>query len=101
MFGARELCHLGVEVPEGECDLTVGEETHEWRNGKVTRGGCSYNLTILPSYHLTTVGNLLEPIVFGRQVHRPTSTSPTLRLATLRLATDGRPHGHEAGSRAA
>ena len=28
-------CHLGVDVPEGECDLTVGDETVEWRNGKV------------------------------------------------------------------
>ena len=28
--------HLGVDVPEGECDLTVGDETVEWRNGKVT-----------------------------------------------------------------
>jgi len=28
-------CHLGVEVPEGECDLTVGDETVEWRNGRV------------------------------------------------------------------
>jgi len=27
--------HLGVEVPEGECDLTVGDETVEWANGKV------------------------------------------------------------------
>ena len=23
-------------MPEGECDLTVGDETVEWRNGKVT-----------------------------------------------------------------
>jgi len=28
-------CHLGVDVPEGECDLTVGDRTVEWRNGKV------------------------------------------------------------------
>ena len=28
-------CHLGVDVPEGKCDLTVGDETVEWRNGKV------------------------------------------------------------------
>ena len=27
--------HLGVDVPEGECDLTVGDETVEWKNGKV------------------------------------------------------------------
>ena len=27
--------HLGVDVPEGECDLTVGDQTVEWRNGKV------------------------------------------------------------------
>jgi len=27
--------HLGVDVPEGQCDLTVGDETVEWRNGKV------------------------------------------------------------------
>ena len=28
-------CHLGIDVPEGECDLTVGDTTVEWRNGKV------------------------------------------------------------------
>jgi aspartyl/asparaginyl beta-hydroxylase (cupin superfamily) len=28
-------CHLGVDVPEGECDLTVGDATREWRNGGV------------------------------------------------------------------
>ena len=28
-------CHLGVEIPEGECDLTVGDEKVEWKNGKV------------------------------------------------------------------
>ena len=28
-------CHLGIDVPEGKCDLTVGDETVEWRNGKV------------------------------------------------------------------
>jgi len=27
--------HLGVLVPEGECDITVGDTTVEWRNGKV------------------------------------------------------------------
>ena len=27
--------HLGLLVPEGECDLTVGDTTVEWRNGKV------------------------------------------------------------------
>ena len=27
--------HLGVDVPEGLCDITVGDETVEWRNGKV------------------------------------------------------------------
>jgi aspartyl/asparaginyl beta-hydroxylase (cupin superfamily) len=27
--------HLGVEVPEGQCDITVGDGTVEWRNGKV------------------------------------------------------------------
>ncbi|KAG8458556.1 hypothetical protein KFE25_003091 [Diacronema lutheri] len=25
--------HLGVDVPEGECSLTVGDGTREWRNG--------------------------------------------------------------------
>jgi aspartate beta-hydroxylase len=25
--------HLGVDVPEGECDLTVGDGKREWRNG--------------------------------------------------------------------
>ena len=28
-------CHLGIDVPEGQCDLTVGDATVEWRNGKV------------------------------------------------------------------
>ena len=28
--------HLGVDVPEGQCDLTVGDTTVEWRNGEVT-----------------------------------------------------------------
>lgn len=27
--------HLGIEIPEGECDLTVGNATVEWRNGQV------------------------------------------------------------------
>ena len=27
--------HLGLQVPEGECSLTVGDTTVEWRNGKV------------------------------------------------------------------
>merc|ERR1711904_411321 len=27
--------HLGVEIPGGQCDLTVGNQTMEWRNGKV------------------------------------------------------------------
>ena len=27
--------HLGVLVPEGECDITVGDATVEWRNGRV------------------------------------------------------------------
>mmetsp|Transcript_7980 Transcript_7980/g.21038 ORF Transcript_7980/g.21038 Transcript_7980/m.21038 type:complete len:259 (+) Transcript_7980:233-1009(+) len=26
--------HLGVDVPEGECSLTVGDGTREWRNGE-------------------------------------------------------------------
>lgn len=29
-------CHLGVVVPEGECDLTVGDQNIEWKNGKVS-----------------------------------------------------------------
>ena len=28
--------HLGLIVPEGECDLTVGDTKVEWRNGAVT-----------------------------------------------------------------
>ena len=28
-------CHLGVDVPEGQCDLTVGDETRAWQNGNV------------------------------------------------------------------
>ena len=28
-------CHLGIDVPEGQCDLTVGDATVEWANGKV------------------------------------------------------------------
>ena len=28
-------CHLGVDVPEGQCDLTVGDATVPWANGKV------------------------------------------------------------------
>ena len=28
-------CHLGVDVPEGECWLQVGDERREWRNGKL------------------------------------------------------------------
>eukprot|EP00322_Chrysochromulina_rotalis_P028999 CAMPEP_0115863320 /NCGR_PEP_ID=MMETSP0287-20121206/18630_1 /TAXON_ID=412157 /ORGANISM="Chrysochromulina rotalis, Strain UIO044" /LENGTH=316 /DNA_ID=CAMNT_0003317767 /DNA_START=14 /DNA_END=964 /DNA_ORIENTATION=- len=27
--------HLGVQVPEGKCDITVGDQSVEWRNGKV------------------------------------------------------------------
>lgn len=28
--------HLGLIIPEGECELTVGNKTEEWRNGRVT-----------------------------------------------------------------
>jgi len=28
-------CHLGLEVPEGQCELSVGGEAVEWRNGHV------------------------------------------------------------------
>jgi beta-hydroxylase len=27
-------CHLGLEVPEGDCALKVGEEEHRWREGE-------------------------------------------------------------------
>eukprot|EP00611_Tribonema_gayanum_P007205 TRINITY_DN1652_c4_g1_i1.p1 TRINITY_DN1652_c4_g1~~TRINITY_DN1652_c4_g1_i1.p1 ORF type:complete len:379 (+),score=109.18 TRINITY_DN1652_c4_g1_i1:53-1138(+) len=27
--------HLGLDVPEGECRMTVGDETREWRNNKM------------------------------------------------------------------
>jgi ornithine lipid ester-linked acyl 2-hydroxylase len=27
-------CHLGLEVPEGDCCLAVGEQTRHWENGK-------------------------------------------------------------------
>jgi len=27
-------CHLGLDVPEGQCSILVGDETYYWRNGK-------------------------------------------------------------------
>ena len=27
--------HLGVDVPEGQCEITVGDGTREWANGEV------------------------------------------------------------------
>mmetsp|Transcript_4002 Transcript_4002/g.7552 ORF Transcript_4002/g.7552 Transcript_4002/m.7552 type:complete len:139 (+) Transcript_4002:2-418(+) len=27
--------HLGLIVPEGQCEITVGNETNEWKNGQV------------------------------------------------------------------
>jgi len=28
--------HLGIDVPEGQCSITVGDGTREWRNGEVS-----------------------------------------------------------------
>lgn len=30
-----QTTHLGVDVPEGECWIKVGEHTREWMNGKI------------------------------------------------------------------
>jgi len=30
-----QTSHLGIDVPEGECWIKVGDFTHEWANGKV------------------------------------------------------------------
>jgi len=27
--------HLGLDIPEGECSITVGKDTREWRNGEM------------------------------------------------------------------
>jgi hypothetical protein len=30
-----QTTHLGVDVPEGECWIKVGDHTREWKNGKI------------------------------------------------------------------
>ena len=30
----RLRCHLGINIPEGDCGLTVGGETRRWREGE-------------------------------------------------------------------
>jgi aspartyl/asparaginyl beta-hydroxylase (cupin superfamily) len=26
--------HLGIDIPEGDCGITVGDETYKWKNGE-------------------------------------------------------------------
>jgi len=30
----RLRCHLGINIPDGDCGLTVGGETRHWREGE-------------------------------------------------------------------
>lgn len=70
-------CHLGVDVPEGECWLAVGNERREWRNGKVT----SVPGVVLKSCVVGVVRNIGPSCLSDRKPPRTLGCSLTLTFA--------------------